>query len=173
MQSVNNKKIAYVSLLVAIALIFSYVEILIPFNFGIPGVKLGLANVISIISIYLFGPYIALVIVVLRILLAGFLFGNLYSILYSLCGGILSIIAMSVIKKTNKFSIYGVSMCGGVFHNIGQLIVAMITVNQMKISYYGPILIVFGMIMGLLVGFLSNQILIRLKHMFDSDKIIS
>lgn len=173
MQSVNNKKIAYVSLLVAIALIFSYVEILIPFNFGIPGVKLGLANVISIISIYLFGPYIALVIVVLRILLSGFLFGNLYSILYSLCGGILSIIAMSVIKKTNKFSIYGVSMCGGVFHNIGQLIVAMITVNQMKISYYGPILIVSGMIMGLLVGFLSNQILIRLKHMFDSDKIIS
>lgn len=173
MQSVNNKKIAYVSLLVAIALIFSYVEILIPFNFGIPGVKLGLANVISIISIYLFGPYIALVIVVLRILLAGFLFGNLYSILYSLCGGILSIIAMSVIKKTNKFSIYGVSMCGGVFHNIGQLIVAIITVNQMKISYYGPILIVSGMIMGLLVGILSNQILIRLKHMFDSDKIIS
>lgn len=173
MQSVNNKKIAYVSLLVAIALIFSYVEILIPFNFGIPGVKLGLANVISIISIYLFGPYIALVIVVLRILLSGFLFGNLYSILYSLCGGILSIIVMSVIKKTNKFSIYGVSMCGGVFHNIGQLIVAMITVNQMKISYYGPILIVSGMIMGLLVGFLSNQILIRLKHMFDSDKIIS
>lgn len=173
MQSVNNKKIAYVSLLVAIALIFSYVEILIPFNFGIPGVKLGLANVISIISIYLFGPYIALVIVVLRILLSGFLFGNLYSILYSLCGGILSIIVMSVIKKTNKFSLYGVSMCGGVFHNIGQLIVAMITVNQMKISYYGPILIVSGMIMGLLVGFLSNQILIRLKHMFDSDKIIS
>lgn len=173
MQSVNNKKIAYVSLLVAIALIFSYVEILIPFNFGIPGVKLGLANVISIISIYLFGPYIALVIVVLRILLSGFLFGNLYSILYSLCGGILSIIVMSVIKKTNKFSIYGVSMCGGVFHNIGQLIVAMITVNQMKISYYGPILIVSGMIMGLLVGFLSNQVLIRLKHMFDSDKIIS
>lgn len=163
MRLLSNKKISYVSLLIALALIFSYIEAIIPIDFGIPGVKIGLANIISIIALYLLGAYYAIFIVVLRVLLSGFLFGNMFSILYSLAGGILSVIIMSLLKRTNLFSIVGISMSGGVAHNMGQLVIAAIVIKQLKLYFYCPVLIISGIIMGILIGVVSNAVLKRVE----------
>jgi len=153
---------AFFGAFLAMALILSYVESLIPFYFGIPGVKLGLTNLVIVIFLYLYGFKQAMVLSCSRVLLAGFMFGNLYSILYSLAGGILSLIMMCLIKKTGKFSIAGVSICGGIFHNVGQIIVAMIVVENMSIMYYMPILLISGVITGCLIGVASSEVMKRL-----------
>jgi len=160
---IETKKIAYIAALTTLAMIFSYVESLIPVNFGIPGIKLGVANIVSVISLYTFGLIPSLVIVVLRVLLTGFLFGNAYSIIYSLAGGVLSLLAMYLIMKSDLFSMCGISICGGVVHNLGQLLVAMLTVNQIKLSYYGPILIISGVIMGVIVGLICRAVYKRVE----------
>ena len=119
-----KNKIAYWGVFLALALVCSYVETLIPISFGIPGVKLGLTNIVVILMMYSVGEKDALLVSVLRIILAGFLFGNAFSIIYSLAGGMLSYIVMLLLKKTNKFKILSVSVSGGISHNIGQLIIA-------------------------------------------------
>lgn len=168
---ISNKKIAYISLLTALALICSYIETLIPINFGIPGIKIGLANIVSIVAIYLFEYYVGFIIVIIRVLIAGFLFGNMYGILYSMAGGIISIIVMVLLRKLNLFSILGVSIAGGVTHNLAQLLVAVLVVNQIRLSFYGPVLILSGVIMGGIIGVLGKSVIKVLKHMFDSDTL--
>ena len=158
-------KVAYFGVLTALALIFSYIETLIPIHFGIPGVKLGLANLIVVIALYKMGIKEAYTLSIVRVILAGFIFGNLFSILYSLAGGLLSLTMMVVLKKTEKFSVFGVSMAGGVFHNIGQLIMAAIVLESLSIAYYFPILLVSGVVTGLLIGLVSNEMLKRLKKL--------
>lgn len=158
-----KNKVAYFGLFTALALIFSYVEMLIPFHIGIPGVKLGLANLIIVIGLYKIDITQVYLLAVTRVVLAGFMFGNMFSILYSLAGGILSVTVMYLLKKTKKFSLIGVSIAGGVFHNIGQLIVAMFTVSSLNIAYYAPVLIVAGLLTGLLIGIASGEMLKRLK----------
>ena len=157
-----KNKVAYFGLFTALALIFSYVEMLIPFHIGIPGVKLGLANLIIVIGLYKIDITQVYLLAVTRVVLAGFMFGNMFSILYSLAGGILSVTVMYLLKKTKKFSLIGVSIAGGVFHNIGQLIVAMFTVSSLNIAYYAPVLIVAGLLTGLLIGIASGEMLKRL-----------
>lgn len=159
----NSKRIAYIAVLSTLALVFSYVESLIPFNAFVPGIKLGLANIVSVIALFLFGPVYAYIIVFIRTILAGFMFGNMFSIMYSVAGGLLSVFVMSFLKKTNKFSIIGISIAGGVFHNIGQLLVAIFAVNQLKLYYYGPVLIISGIIMGIIIGILSMMIVKRVE----------
>lgn len=157
-----KSRVAYFGVFTALALIFSYVETLIPINFGIPGVKLGLANLITLIALYKMTVKEAYLISVVRVVLSGFIFGNLFAILYSLAGGVLSITTMTVFKKSNKFSIYGVSMAGGVFHNIGQLIMAMLVVESVTIAGYLPVLLVSGLITGLVIGLVSNETIKRI-----------
>ena len=164
MQSrISNKKIAFISLFVALAMICSYIESLIPINFGIPGVKLGLANVVSVVVLYLFSPLIALIVVILRVILLGILFGNMFSILYSLTGGVVSVILMYITKKTNLFSLVGVSIVGGVSHNLAQLFVAMVVIEQLKLSLYGPVLIISGIVTGTMIGLLCMQVIKRVE----------
>lgn len=103
-----SRKVAYSAILVALAMIFSYVEVLIPVNFGIPGIKLGLANLIVVAGLYFLRPTEVLLVSVTRILLVGFLFGNGMSIIYSLAGGLLSFAAMMLLKKAKEFSVVGV-----------------------------------------------------------------
>lgn len=160
-----KKKVAYFGVLTALALIFSYIETLIPIHFGIPGVKLGFANLIIVIALYKMGIKEAYTLSIVRVILAGFIFGNLFSILYSLAGGLLSLTMMAVLKKTEKYSVFGVSMAGGVFHNIGQLIMAAIVLESFSIAYYFPILLVSGVVTGLLIGLVSNEMLKRLKKL--------
>ena len=156
-------KVAYFGVFTALALIFSYVESLIPIHMGIPGVKLGLANLIIVIALYRMSIRETYILSVVRIVLAGFMFGNLFAILYSLAGGMLSLTIMSILKKTDKFSVYGVSMAGGVFHNIGQLLMAAIVLESVSIGYYFPVLLVSGLLTGFLVGIIANEMMKRLK----------
>ncbi|MCI8320143.1 MAG: Gx transporter family protein [Dorea sp.] len=146
----------------ALALIFSYVETLIPISFGIPGVKLGLANLIIVAALYKMALKEAYLLSVVRVLLAGFLFGNYFSILYSLSGALLSLSVMALLKKNGGFSVIGVSIAGGVFHNIGQLFVAMLAVETFQVAYYVPVLLVAGLLTGLVIGILAQELLRRL-----------
>lgn len=154
-----SKKISICALLVALAMIFSYVETLIPVNFGVPGMKLGIANLVIVIGLYLLKPQEVLLISIVRILLAGFMFGSGMSVIYSLAGGILSFFAMLFLKHTEKFSIVGVSLFGGAAHNIGQLLVAAAVIENMKLFYYLPVLVIAGTVTGILIGLVAARIL--------------
>ena len=155
----RNEKLTKMAMLVALAMIFSYVESLIPINFGIPGMKLGVANLVTVTGLYFLELPEVFLVVVMRILLTGFLFGNGMSIIYSLAGGILSLWMMAVIKRNNGFSVIGVSIMGGVSHNIGQIIVASIVVENLKLVYYLPALLIAGAVTGFIMGILSKKIL--------------
>ena len=148
----------------ALALIFSYVETLIPINFGIPGVKLGLANLVIVIALYKMKLTEVYLLSVVRVLLSGFIFGNYFSIIYSLAGGLLSLTVMALLKKSKGFSVMGISVAGGVFHNVGQLIVAMLVVETFSVGYYFPVLLVAGLITGLVIGIVSAEMLKRIKN---------
>ncbi|MBR6391369.1 MAG: Gx transporter family protein [Lachnospiraceae bacterium] len=155
----RTANIAYMGLCLALALILSYVESLIPFNFGIPGIKLGLANLCVVILLYICGYREALTVDLLRVILAGFLFGNLSMIMYSLAGAAVSFICMALVHKTGRFGPMGVSLSGGVTHNIGQLIVAVFVLGTMRIVYYVPALIISGALTGALLGIITALVL--------------
>ena len=152
----KNRKLANMAMLVALAMIFSYVESLIPINFGIPGMKLGVANLVTVTGLYFLELPEVFLVVVMRILLTGFLFGNGMSIIYSLAGGILSLIVMGILKKIKGFSSVGISVGGGVAHNIGQLSIAVILMENTKMYYYAPVLLLTGTIAGVMIGVLSG-----------------
>lgn len=160
-----KNKVAYFGVFTALALIFSYVETLIPINFGIPGVKLGLANLVIVIALYKMKFGDVFLLAVTRVLLSGFIFGNYFSIIYSLAGGILSLCVMGILKKSNKFSVLGISMAGGVAHNIGQLIVAMLVVETFAVVTYVPVLLISGLITGLVIGIAADEMLRRLVNL--------
>lgn len=162
----KSKKIALFGMLLALSLILSYVETLIPVSFGIPGIKLGLANLIVVIGLYQISVKELYLLSISRVLLSGFIFGNMASILYSLAGGILSITVMMVLKKIDKNSVLGISMAGGVFHNLAQLIVAMILVETYQVVYYIPVLIVAGLLTGLLIGMIGREVCVRIRKVY-------
>ena len=158
------KRAAYCAMLTALAMIFGYVEALIPFNFGIPGVKLGLANLVIVVALYLLPAHQVFFIQLARIVVVSFLFGNLSMMIYSLAGGLLSFLVMCLLKKAGGFSVIGVSIAGGVTHNIGQLIVAMLVVQNMKIAYYASVLMIAGLITGGLIGMLAQRIQLHINQ---------
>lgn len=162
---IAKNKVAYFGVFTALALIFSYVETLIPIHFGVPGIKLGLANLLIVIMLYKTSVRDALLLSVVRIVLSGFLFGNMFSILYSLAGGLLSLTMMAFLRKRDSFSVIGVSIAGGVFHNIGQLIIAGVVVENFKVSYYLPVLLVAGVLTGALIGVISGEVLKRIRNL--------
>ncbi len=159
----NQKKIAYLGLFAAVAIIFGYVESLIPFFAGIPGIKLGLANLAVLFILEKYTWKEASVVSIVRIFVIGFLFGNLFSILYSLAGAALSLTVMTIMKKKSGFSILGISVAGGVSHNVGQLIVAAIIVENTSLLYYAPALLISGVVTGLLIGMLTREVLRRIR----------
>ena len=159
-----KSRVAYFGVLTALALIFSYVETLIPVNLGIPGVKLGLANLIIVVALYKMRLSEAYLLSVVRVLLAGFIFGNYFSIIYSLAGGLLSLTVMALLKKWGGFSLQGISIAGGVFHNIGQLIVAAVVVETFSVTYYFPVLLIAGLLTGLVIGIVAEMMLKRLVN---------
>lgn len=149
---------------VALALLVSYVEACIPFSIGISGIKLGLTNIVIVLLLYLSDWKMAAGVSVVRIVLAGFLFGSLVGIWYSLAGGALSLLCMVVLKKTRRFSIRGVSICGGVAHNLGQLLTAVFVVENTKLFYYFPVLCVAGVSAGYIIGILSEEMVKRIDR---------
>lgn len=163
MNNVKTRKIAAYALMIALAMIFSYVEALIPIPFVVPGMKLGLANIITMVALYKMGTLDAAVVSLTRILLSALLFGNVFSLAYSLSGGIISLVVMVLLKKTDKFSIIGVSLAGGVCHNIGQIGVAAVLLETAELIYYLPVLMITGTLTGILIGILGGLIIERLK----------
>lgn len=169
--SLTTQKIARLGLLTAAAMILSYVESLIPFFPGVPGIKLGLPNLVTVWLLWLGTAGEALAVSVTRILLTGFLFGNLYSILFSLAGGLLSLAAMAVLRRLGGFSIYGVSILGGVCHNMGQLLVAVLVVETYRLAWYLPVLLVSGVVTGAVIGVISGIMVRRLAFLWKEEKV--
>ena len=156
----NQKKLSYLGLFAAVAIIFGYVESLIPFFAGIPGMKLGLANLAVLFILEKYTWKEAVLVSVVRIIVIGFMFGNLFSILYSLAGAALSLAVMTFMKKKSGF--LGISVAGGVSHNIGQLIIAGLITMTSGLIYYAPALLISGVITGLLIGTLTSEVLKRI-----------
>ncbi len=152
-----TRHLIYISLLVAISLSMFLLEGLIPLPFLAPGAKLGLSNLITVIALYSL-PDIrdSLTVLIIRIFLSSFFGGGPAILMYSLAGGLISFSAMVMLKKTNKFSIIGVSAAGGFFHNIGQLLIASLVMESPMIWRYLPILAPCGLFTGFLIGIASN-----------------
>lgn len=159
-----KNRVAYFGVFTALALMFSYIETMIPIQFGVPGIKWGFANIMIVIMLYKSSAKEALLLSIVRIMLSGFLFGNLSSILYSIAGGVLSLGIMTLLKKQGGFSVIGVSVAGGVSHNVGQLIVAMLVVETYQVGYYFPVLLVAGVLTGLGIGVVSQEVLKRIRN---------
>lgn len=149
-------------LYISLGLILSYIESLIPFFMGIPGMKLGLCNALVVFLMYIDSPRNAFFINLLRIILAGFLFGNPFSIAYSIAGATLSFFVMLILLYTNLFRVTTISIIGGMAHNIGQIILAVFIMDNEYLVWYLPQLIVCGAITGLLIGILSQELIYRL-----------
>lgn len=158
----KQKKIAYMGLFAAIAIIFGYVESLIPFFAGILGIKLGLANLAVLFILETYTWKEAALVSMVRILVIGFMFGNMFSILYSMAGAALSLTVMTLMKRFSGFSILGISVAGGVSHNIGQLIIAALIVENTSLFYYAPVLLISGVITGILIGILTGEVTKRI-----------
>lgn len=152
----QSKRAAMLGIMTALALILSYVESMIPFFPGIPGIKLGFANLVMVLLLYHVSWKDALLVSLVRILVSGFMFGNLMSILFSLAGGILSLLVMSFLKKTSGLSLIGVSIAGGCMHNTGQFIMAVLVVRTGGLIYYLPALLISGLITGFFIGLASS-----------------
>ena len=159
----SSLRVAYCGLLCALALIFSYIEVLIPFNIGIPGAKLGIANLVIIVALYLFDWRYAMGINLVRVLVSGLLFTGMFSALYSLAGALLSMTVMALLKKTGLFSVTGVSIAGGVTHNLGQILVASALVSSLNMFAYFPVLIFSGVASGAVIGIVAFFIIRRLS----------
>lgn len=159
----SAKKTAFYGLFLALALVAGYVERLLPINLGIPGVKLGLANAVTMVLLYTVGIRAAAGISVIRILLTGMLFGNGFAMVYSGAGAACSLGIMLLLKRTNKFSCVGISVAGGVFHNLGQIIVAALVLETQALLYYLPVLILSGLAAGIFIGILSGILIRRIE----------
>lgn len=157
-----SRKSAYLGLFSAVAIIFGYVESLIPVFAGTPGIKLGLANLAVLFILERYTWREAAMVSFVRILVIGFMFGNLFSIVYSLAGAVLSLIVMTLLKKYSGFSLLGISVAGGVSHNMGQLAAAMAIVENFSLIYYAPVLLLSGVVTGLLIGLLTTEVLKRI-----------
>ena len=160
----ETRKIARMGLLLALAMILSYVESLIPAFVAVPGVKVGLANIVVIFALYTLGPIEALAISLLRVVLSSLLFGSVLSLIYSLSGALLSLMGMIIMKKIKIFSTTAVSVTGGVLHNVGQILVACLVLDTNVLIYYLPVLVLSGTITGAVIGIIASLVIKRLEN---------
>lgn len=155
----TNQKISRVGVFVALSFLFSYLEFLIPLPFAFPGMKLGLANIVILVPLYLWGGKMAFLISMIRVVLVSITFGNMTYLIFSMAGALLSLLVMIGLKRWKAVSIVGVSTMGGVFHNVGQLVIAMAMVNSTGLLYYFPPLLIAGSIAGYVMGLISMKVL--------------
>lgn len=165
------RKTAYLGSFLALAMVLSYLESLIPLPIAVPGIKLGLANGCIIILLYVFGPFEACSVNILRVILTSLLFTNLYAMFYSLAGAVLSLLVMILFSKSKHFSPIGVGIIGGLFHNIGQCAVAFLVTKTDAILGFLPILMAAGMICGCLTGILGKILYPKLKKIYSMKEI--
>ena len=162
-KKLSTKQMVTLSALVAVAMILSYVESMIPAFVAVPGVKMGLSNIATVFALYSLGWPYAICVSVVRVLLSSLLFGNFVSLIYSLSGAFLALGLMILLKKLDRFSTVGVSVAGGVGHNAGQIIAACIVMENAAISLYIIPLIISGTISGVLIGLVAGNLVERVK----------
>jgi len=150
-----SRKVAYYGIFAALAILMGYVEAVIPMP-APPGIKLGLSNVIVVLCLYTMGAKSAFFISIVRVFISALLFKGFVSMWYALAGATLSFLIMALLFKTKKISIIGVSAAGGVFHNIGQLIIASILLGRSVVLYLMPLLMVSGVVTGVLIGIIGK-----------------
>ena len=161
----KTKKVAFLGMCIALSMILSFVESQIPPLAAVPGVKMGLPNIVMVFMLYKIGAKETAIVSILRVILVGILFGTPLSMIYSLVGAALSLIGMILLKKTNLFAPVTVSVAGGILHNIGQIATACIVMETAQIAYYLPVLLISGTIAGILIGLTAAMILKRLDKM--------
>lgn len=163
----RTKRVAFLGLAVSLALILSYVESLLPPLWAaVPGIKMGLANVVLVFLLYRFSWREAAVVSLVRILLASMLFGTPMTMIYSLAGALVSLTLMALLHRTDRFSTVGVSVAGGVAHNLGQILTAMLILQTEQIGYYMLVLTVTGTVAGVCVG-IAGALLLRYSSRLD------
>lgn len=160
----KTRRVVFLAMTVAVAMVLSFVESQIPAFVAVPGVKIGLANLAVIFSLFVFGWREALAVSLVRVLLVSLLFGNAVGWLYSLSGALLSFLVMLALRGTGKFSVLGISVAGGVFHNIGQIAAAMVVLRSEGVLYYLPPLLLSGTIAGAVIGIASVILIDRLGN---------
>lgn len=163
MKKLETKKLTLLSSLVAVAMILSYIESLIPAFVAVPGVKMGLSNIATVFALYTLGPAYAVCVSVVRVFLSALLFGNFVSLIYSLSGAALALLVMILLKRLDCFSTIGVSVSGGVMHNAGQIIAACIVMENAAISLYIIPLIISGTLSGIAIGIVAGMLVDRIK----------
>ncbi len=161
----RTKKVAYLGLMAALALILSYVEALFPPIYAaVPGIKVGLPNIVIIFMLYRFGLKEAAAVSLVRLAAVALLFGSVMTLAYSLAGAVLSLTLMALCKRFNIFTTVGVSVVGGVSHNLGQIIVAMIVMETAQIGYYMAVLAITGTLAGVFIGLAGSLLLKYMKN---------
>lgn len=157
----STKKIASLGLFTAVALVLAYVEAMLPpIYHAVPGIKIGLPNIIIVFVLYRCGLKEAAIVSLVRMLAVSFMFGNLMMLTYSMAGAVFSMLVMVLLKKMNFLSVVGVSVAGGVFHNVGQILAAMFFLGTAELGYYLIVLAVTGTISGIFVG-LCGAIIVK------------
>lgn len=156
--------ISFLAMCAAVALLLSYVETLIPPIYpAVPGIKIGLPNVIVIFLLYRFGVAEAALVSFLRVIISSMLFGTPFIFFYSLAGAFLSLAVMSVLKKLDFLTSVGVSIAGGISHNLGQILLAMVLLNTAELGYYMVVLAISGAISGTCVGLCGGIMIKRIR----------
>lgn len=160
----KTKNVAMLGLTIALAMIMSYIEALVPLSFAVPGIKMGLANIVIVFALYKMGAKEAVLVSIIRVILVSLLFSNAMAMAYSIAGAVLSLSVMCLLKKTDKFSCIGVSVSGGIMHNVGQIAMAVILLGTEQIALYLPVLIVTGTVTGVIIGIVSGIVINRFKN---------
>ena len=167
MKKKKSTIVPFAGICVSLALVLAYIEVLIPPLFSsLPGIKMGLPNIIIIFLLYRKGPVFAGIVSLVRILLVSMLFGNTMALMYSLAGGILSLTVMIILRKLKFLSPVGVSVAGGVTHNIGQILVAIFVLSTVQVGYYLVALAVSGTVAGIFIGLCGSFLIKRIPEKF-------
>lgn len=160
---IQARRVAVCGMLLALMLVLGFVESQLPVTAGIPGIKLGLSNGVLIFAVYMLNVPTAYLLMVLKVLLSGMLFGNPSAMMYAFAGGLLSLTVMCLLSRMKDLSPVVVSMVGGLCHNVGQVLLAMIILNTPKLVYYMAILMAVGLVTGLATGLAANGIIRRFR----------
>ena len=159
------KKTTFLGLSIALAMIFSFVESQIPALVAIPGIKLGLPNIVMVFLLYRVGCRETVTVSIIRIILISMLFGNVQSLTFSIAGAALSLLGMILLKKIGCFSVIAVSVVGAILHNVGQIIAAIFWTGTAQIAFYLPALLISGTVAGVLLGILGGMMVNRLQKL--------
>lgn len=160
----RTERITLSAMLLAVMLVLGWVESMIPINAGIPGIKLGLSNSVLIFAVYMLDIPTAFILMALKVVLSGFLFGNPQAMAYAFAGGVLSLTVMVLLKRVKGIHPVTVSMVGGMMHNVGQVALAMIILHTPQLIYYMAVLMLAGLACGALTGIVAVQVMKHMKH---------